>query len=61
MQLLLVALAIVFLTLIAGNKDRHNQQAPVVEVGKEAPKKTVNHFSGDPFSVWYSKFEIIVN
>jgi hypothetical protein len=61
MQLLPVALAIVLLTLIAGNKDRHNQQPPVVEVEKEAPKKTVNHFSGDAFSVWYSRFETIVN
>ena len=61
MQLLLVALAIVLLTVFAGNKHSNSQQAPVVEVEKEAPKETVNHFSGDPFSVWYSKFEMIVN
>lgn len=61
MQLLLLALSILLLTLIAGNKDRNKRQAPVVEVEKEAPKKTVNPLSGDPFSVWYSKFEMIVN
>jgi hypothetical protein len=61
MQLLLLALSIVLLTCIAGNKDRHKRQAPVVEVEKEAPKKTIIPISSHPFSVWASRFDLIIN
>ncbi|HUP11575.1 MAG TPA: hypothetical protein VM187_05175 [Niastella sp.] len=62
MQHLLLALAIVLLTIIAGNANRKKRQEPIViKVGKEAQKKTVIQFSSHPFSVWASRFEMIAN
>lgn len=62
MQHLLLALAIVLLTIIAGKTIGDNSKQPVVtKVEKEAPKKEAFPFSDEQFSVWYSRFDLIVN
>lgn len=62
MQHLLLALAIVLLTIIAGNENREKRQEPIViKVEKEELKKTRIPISNHPFSVWASRFDLIVN
>ena len=62
MQHLLLTLAIVLLTIIAGKTIDNNSKQPVVmKVEKEAPKKETFSFSDEKFSVWYSRFDLIVN
>ena len=62
MQHLLLALAIILLTIIAGKTlNNDSNQAVVMKVEKEEPKKEPFTFSDEKFSVWYSRFDLIVN
>ena len=62
MQHLLLAISIILLTVIAGHTiSKEKQQARVIKVDKEKPKKAVLPFPAERFSVWYSRFDMIVN
>lgn len=61
MQHLLLALSIILLTIIAGNTLGKNKQSMVMKVEEQKPKPGVITFSDEKFSVWYSRFDMIVN
>jgi hypothetical protein len=60
MQHLLLALSIILLTIIAGYT-KENKQSMVMKVEKQKPKTGSVTFSDEKFSVWYSRFDLIVN
>ena len=62
MQHLLLALSIILLTIIAGyTLGKENKQSMVMKVEEQKPKPVVITFSDEKFSVWYSRFDMIVN
>lgn len=65
MQHFLLALSIILLTIIAGNTiGKDNKQVMVMKVEKvekKAPEKASIDLADEKFSVWYSKFDMIVN
>jgi hypothetical protein len=62
MQHLLLAISIILLTVIAGKTiGKENQQTNLIKVEKAKPKKAAIPFSSERFSVWYSRFDMIVN
>jgi hypothetical protein len=61
MQLLLLALSIILLTITAGYTLGKNKQSMVMKVEEQKPKPRVITFSDEKFSVWYSRFDMIVN
>jgi hypothetical protein len=60
MQHLLLALSIILLTVIAGYT-KENKQSMVMKVEVQKPKTRSVTFSDEKFSVWYSRFDLIVN
>lgn len=62
MQHLLLALSIILLTIIAGyTVGKDNKQSMVIKAEVQKPKPGVITFSDENFSVWYSRFDMIVN
>lgn len=64
MQHLLLALSIIFLTVIAGNgrgKDAAGQNSMVMKMQKAREKKVKAVFPADRLSVYSSRFDMIVN
>jgi hypothetical protein len=64
MQHLLLALSIIFLTIIAGNgrmKDATGKKAMVMKMQKPKVQKANTAFSADWLSVYSSRFDMIVN
>jgi hypothetical protein len=62
MQHLLLALSIVSLTVIAGfTLGKENKRSMVMKVEEQKPKTRSVAFPDEKFSVWYSRFDMIVN
>jgi hypothetical protein len=64
MQHLVLVLAIVFLTIIAGNgrgKDATGKKSTVMKMEKPRIEKVNTAFSADWLSVYSSRFDMIVN
>jgi hypothetical protein len=62
MQHLLLALSIISLTVIAGyTLGKENKQSMVMKVKEQKPTTRVITFPDEQFSVWYSRFDMIVN
>ncbi|HEX6432391.1 MAG TPA: hypothetical protein VF008_32080 [Niastella sp.] len=64
MQHLILVLAIIFLTIIAGNgrgKGATGKKPLVMKMQKPKAKKASTAFPADRLSVYYSRFDMIVN
>lgn len=64
MQHLLLALSIIFLTVIAGNgrgKDTAEKNIMVMKMQKAREKKANTSFPADRISIYTSRFDMIVN
>ena len=64
MQHLLLALSIIFITVIASNgrgKDATGKSAVVMKMQKSKVKKATTAFPMDRLSVYSSRFDMIVN